>query len=327
MVKTQGSGRFTESVTVVTGSVTAPTGTFAESLTISGVPVSTGTAGGGSATLQEAYDTGDGTIASTDGKPVQVGNLTATGTVLVPDGSASSPVIAFSSDSDTGIKRPADNQLDISVGGGFIAGRFHSFGIWTPDGTAANPSLSFINDPDTGMYRSTANVFSLTAGGTERVAVSGVGDSTDGVGIDGNLTANRGDFSTGLTVSGLPVAAGITREKSLTIEMPGSGEDITWFHTAVPITVQEVTAVLDGDYDAYITTQLRHDTDRDAVGNAIFASDRLINSSGSGEIVALGGDTTIPASSYVWLETPNNFLLTSGVDQLHMGLRYTEDLP
>jgi len=63
--------------------LTAVTGTFTESLTISGVPVSTGT-GGGASTLQEAYDGGDGTISITGGKPLELtgtGELTAvTGT-------------------------------------------------------------------------------------------------------------------------------------------------------------------------------------------------------------------------------------------------------
>jgi hypothetical protein len=51
--------------------VVAASGTFSESLTISGVPVSLG--GGGSAsTLQDAYDNGDGVVSTTFGKPFVV---------------------------------------------------------------------------------------------------------------------------------------------------------------------------------------------------------------------------------------------------------------
>jgi hypothetical protein len=61
--------------TVVSGTVpnhiTIASGTFGDSLTISGVPVSLG--GGGSAsTLQEAYDNGDGIITTTAGKPLHI---------------------------------------------------------------------------------------------------------------------------------------------------------------------------------------------------------------------------------------------------------------
>jgi hypothetical protein len=45
MVRTHGTGTFTESVTVITGSVTAPIGRFSQSLTISGAAVMTTLAG------------------------------------------------------------------------------------------------------------------------------------------------------------------------------------------------------------------------------------------------------------------------------------------
>ena len=63
--------------------LTVVTGAFTESLTISGVPVSTGTGGGGASTLQEAYDGGDGTIATTGGKPFE---LTGTGELVAVTG-------------------------------------------------------------------------------------------------------------------------------------------------------------------------------------------------------------------------------------------------
>jgi hypothetical protein len=62
---------------------TAASGTFTHSLTVSGVPVSTGTGGGGASTLQEAYDGGDGTISTTGGKPFE---LTGTGELVAVTG-------------------------------------------------------------------------------------------------------------------------------------------------------------------------------------------------------------------------------------------------
>lgn len=117
-----------------------------------------------SVTLQEAYDNGDGTIASTSAKPVQTGDLTATGT------------------------------LKVAVG------------------TSATPALTFSDDTDTGIFNKSADVLGFSAGATETLTVSGVGDSTDGVGINGNLTvtgtvaSDVGTFETdvlaGGTVSG-----------------------------------------------------------------------------------------------------------------------------
>ncbi|GAG15166.1 unnamed protein product, partial [marine sediment metagenome] len=53
------------------------------SLTISGVPVSTGT-GGGASTLQDAYDGGDGTITTVSGKPVTIsGELAVTESLTI----------------------------------------------------------------------------------------------------------------------------------------------------------------------------------------------------------------------------------------------------
>ncbi len=63
------------------GTISAPIGTF-DSLTVSGIPVSTGTGGGGGSAsdLQDAYDGGTGVITTTANKPVAIsgtGGLTA----------------------------------------------------------------------------------------------------------------------------------------------------------------------------------------------------------------------------------------------------------
>ncbi len=52
--------------------LTVISGTFTDSLTVSGVPVNIGESGGGASTLQDAYDGGDGTITTTGGKPFEL---------------------------------------------------------------------------------------------------------------------------------------------------------------------------------------------------------------------------------------------------------------
>lgn len=187
-----------------------------------------------SVTLQEAYDNGDGTIASTDGKPVQIGDLTATGTLdLRGDSTLTDLALSFSDDSNTGIFSNTDGRLSFVINGSETI-RIDNVGgqrnlLILSAGNAAAPMLQF-NDADTGFFRELTDTLSLSVGGTTRLTVSGVGDSTDGVGISDNLTAPTGTFSTSLTVSGLPVSTGASlpiESWALPIPFPGSGIDGT----------------------------------------------------------------------------------------------------
>lgn len=89
------------------------------------------------------------------------------------------------------------------------------------------------------FFNPSADVFGISAGGTERLTVSGVGDSTDGVGINGNLTvtgtvaARAGAFENSLTVSGIPVD--ITG---------GGGSSLTVKETDGSPTVDNVTTIV-----------------------------------------------------------------------------------
>ncbi|KKL47728.1 hypothetical protein LCGC14_2332650, partial [marine sediment metagenome] len=121
----------------VSGTITAPSGIFADtltvsgvpvmtsaagvpdplnlgtinastSLTISGVPVSTGT-GGGASTLQDAYDGGDGTISTAGGKPFE---LTGTGELTAVTGT-------FTSGLTVGVSTDIRNE-SITTGSGIF---------------------------------------------------------------------------------------------------------------------------------------------------------------------------------------------------------------
>lgn len=69
-----------------------------------------------------------------------------------PTNLAASPNLSFQNDSDTGIFRPAADQLSITCGG-TVSAQFDSTGIGMPVGTFTQPALKFTNDPDTGFYR------------------------------------------------------------------------------------------------------------------------------------------------------------------------------
>ena len=183
-----------------------------------------------SVTLQDAYDNGDGTIASTGGKPVQTGDLTATGTLdLRGDSTLTDLALSFSDDSNTGIFSSTDGRLSFVINGSETL-RVDNVGgqrnlIILSAGNATSPALQF-NDADTGFFRAATDTLSLAVGGEEIVrwiqqdAASNFMNVKDKVGINfsditvepdeslhvvgsgiltGDIIATSGTFTTGLT--------------------------------------------------------------------------------------------------------------------------------
>jgi hypothetical protein len=115
------------------------------------------------------------------------------------------------------------------------------------------------------------------------------------------------------------LAAAVLLSKDITIESPTATEDITFFYTNVAITVAEVRVVQVGTTPS-VTLVVRHATDRSAVGTLVTTSAAFTNTT-TGATAALS-DATIPAASYVWIETT----ATSGtVISTAIHLRYTVD--
>ena len=85
------------------------------------------------------------------------------------------------------------------------------------------------------------------------------------------------------------------------------------------ITVQEVIACSTGT-SPDTTYQLKHHTDRSNAGNALTTS-AATTSTTTGDVASLD-DATIPANSWVWIETS----AASGTSvYLSIDIRYTED--
>lgn len=115
------------------------------------------------------------------------------------------------------------------------------------------------------------------------------------------------------------VTGGQTLNKTFTLEEPTASDNITVFRTDVAITVQEVIACSTGSSPS-TTYQLKHHTDRSNAGNALTTS-AATTSTTTGDTASLS-DVTIPANSWVWLETS----AASGTDvYLSVDIRYTED--
>ena len=101
----------------------------------------------------------------------------ADGTVLIPDGSAASPSVQPSDDSNTGLYSPGADQIGISCGGTLrltvsASAVTTTEPIGLPDASASLPALVFSDDTDTGIYSSTANQLDIATGGTRRLSLS-----------------------------------------------------------------------------------------------------------------------------------------------------------
>ena len=110
--------------------------------------------------------------------------------------------------------------------------------------------------------------------------------------------------------------------KAITIESPTSSEDITMFFSDVAITISQMNAVLLGSSTPSVTWTVRHDTDRSATGNEVVTSGTTTTSTTTGSEVTSFNDATIPAGSWVWMETTAQ---SGTVTELSLSLEYTID--
>lgn len=115
----------------------------------------------------------------------------------------------------------------------------------------------------------------------------------------------------------------ITETKAITVESPTASEDIAMFYTNIAITVAEVRSVVRGTTPS-VSFTIRHGTDRSGTGNTVTSTPMTCTNTTSGlsTTVFTGGDPTIPAGSWVWLETT----ATSGtVEEFSVTIRATKD--
>lgn len=94
-------------------------------------------------------------------------------------------------------------------------------------------------------------------------------------------------------------------ERSITIEDPTSSEDITIAFINRAITVTEMRAVLIGTANGQtVTWTIRHHaSDRSNAGNEVVTGGTTTTSLTTGSDVTAFNDATIPADSFIWLET------------------------
>jgi hypothetical protein len=110
--------------------------------------------------------------------------------------------------------------------------------------------------------------------------------------------------------------------KSITVEDPGATEDISIFFSNIAITVVEMRAVVRGSTPSVTWTVRHHATDRSNAGSEVVSSGTTTTSQTAGSDVTSFSDPTIPADSFVWLETTAQ---TGTVDELHVTIFFTQD--
>lgn len=89
--------------------------------------------------------------------------------------------------------------------------------------------------------------------------------------------------------------------KSITVESPTASEDISMFYTDDAITITKIVFVITGSTS--VTTTIRHHTDRNNAGNEVVTGGTVVNSTTTGNVVTSFNDATVPADSFIWLET------------------------
>ncbi|MCB1713598.1 MAG: hypothetical protein KDK05_00505 [Candidatus Competibacteraceae bacterium] len=109
----------------------------------------------------------------------------------------------------------------------------------------------------------------------------------------------------------------------ITVESPTSSEDIIIGFTFVAITITEIQAVVRGTSPS-VTIQIRHSTDRSAAGNTVLTTATAVTNTTTGQNITSGSfnDATIPADSWIWLETTAQ---SGTVDEVSIALPYTVD--
>lgn len=140
--------------------------------------------------------------------------ITANKAVIALAGSASTPSVTFSGDTNTGIYSSGADGLGIAAGGTNIVtvtttGVTAAQPVVLPAGSNSAPSLTFAGDTNLGIYRSDTDELSVTAGGTQIVEVnsSGLNVTSGALSVAGTTVAT---VKAPVSVSSTPYNMGAT---------------------------------------------------------------------------------------------------------------------
>lgn len=110
-----------------------------------------------------------------------------------------------------------------------------------------------------------------------------------------------------------------TARAAISIQNPGSSEDASIFFTNVELTLSEIRAVLVGSSTPSVTWTVRWAADRSSAGTEAVTSGTTTTSTTTGDDVTSFNNDTVPADSFVWLETTAK---SGTVAELHVSLYF-----
>lgn len=164
------------------------------------------------------------------------------------------------------------------------------------------------------------DVPNITKGSIRSGAASGAPTNLAVGANDTVLTADSGE-TTGLKWAA--AGGGVNNlSKHITIESPTASEDFGGIHFPAAVTITEVVAVVVGSSTPSVTIEPQHNTDRSAAGNNVLSSATAITNTTTGQTLTGFDDATLPADSWLWLETTAQ---SGTVNSLHVTFVYTED--
>lgn len=193
----------------------------------------------------------------------------------------------------------------------------------------SNTTLLRIGDGVNGLSVGSSTASGVVESGGDTDLVLQTGNATTGSititdGANGNITlAPNGTGQVLYGSSEVRSKANNFKVKAITVESPTATEDLTMFFTDDAITVTQLNAVLaNGSATPSVTWTIRHSTDRSATGNEVVTSGTTTTSITTGSEVISFNDATIPAGSWVWLETTAQ---SGTVPELCVTVEYTVD--
>ncbi len=288
-----------ECTTVTTTGITAPEifanqVTIVQGLTVSGTPVNI--APSTAATLQTAYDSGDGFISVTGGKPVIISGTTSAEDFRVV-GSGT-----FTEALTVGQGTTHLNNISITTGSGIFTDTLTVGGVAVATGNVVDSLNSLVGDVDVVGK----GIINVTVEG-QNVAVSGTAGA-----IADPLVLASGTFSDSLTVSGVPVdTTGGGGGAALTVREVDNDPTVNNVDTIV---VTDGTLTDDGGGQVTISTGGGGSGIDDI--NGISSGSVTVTGAGTVDTITTGNTITISGSPLAAHVPYMGALLSLGSDQL-----------
>ncbi len=203
--------------------------------------------------------------------------------------------------------------------GGIVAGQYGGTGVANTGKTitvsgnttigSSTHTVAFVTGGNTSVTLPTSGTLAVLGGntftglhdfgGADLEVPNGAGGTT--VNATGEVCVDSTSRTFNFYDGTIEAVVNPIQSKSISIESPTASEDISMFYTDDAITVTKIVFVITGSTSA--TTTIRHSTDRSATGNEVVTGGTTANSTTTGNVATSFNDATIPADSFVWLET------------------------